>query len=245
MMVFGLLMRAFFVKTCFFACIAIAVFDVRAQSVRLKSEQRIHSRYRFEADGSLLDLFQRWVTLANYEMTFNGRYELPLIPELRSIEAVTLRDGVEQALSAYRGYDLDVLLLARLDVDKKHLFLSSSSRAETAKLAVSKLNMVGTGFNVLTTDKSLMQVLVRWAVQAGYKPVINKQQVNLAIFPSHPSRFMDYTLIGEVQNFKTASPLKQAVAQLLILYTGRSLAPFNIQVDDASKQLNIVSLVKP
>lgn len=225
--------------------LGIALMGSAAQSQPVKSTEvnRIESKYRFENDTSLVNLLQRWTIISRHEMTFNGRHELPIIPELQTIEATTFREAIAKALIAYRGYELDVVLTAWLDDAQKHLYLSSISKIEQTKPVVSKIT-TGAGFSVNSDDKSLMQVLVRWATQVGFSTTINEQPVNTDVFPKHPTRYFDYTLVSSAMTFKTQSPMKEAISQLLVLYTGKSLSPFQVIVDESTKQLIIVSLVK-
>lgn len=213
---------------------------VYSQPIQLISTPKLEIRYRYENDSSFLDLIQRWAINSRYELTFTGRNDLPVVPELRKVQAITLREALEKALDSYKGYNLNVVMLARIDDKNKHVYLSSVTPEEQAKVLQPKT----TDFAVYETDKSLMQVLVRWANQAGYQTMINEQPVNLDAFPRHPTRYADFTLIESAKKFKTQSSLKEAAGQLVILYSGISLSPFTIRVDELAKQMKINSLSK-
>ena len=214
-----------------------------SQSIQPVSSSKIESRYRFENDASFVNLLQRWAIIHRYEVTFTGRSELPLVPELQSIQALTFREAIEKALDSYKNHDFGVVMYARIDDEKKHLYLSSATAKEPIKQTRDQI-AVESGFFVRETDKSLIQVLVRWASQTGYQTTINGQLVNLDVFPRHPTNYPDYNLIDSAKTFKTQSSLKEAVNQLLIFYTGRWLAPFMISIDESTKRMSIGNPLK-
>jgi hypothetical protein len=219
-----------------------------AQSIELKLDTTISTvaRYRYEADDSLIDLFARWALLAGYDMSYIGSYDLPLVYELKYIKANTLREAVEQTMASYKNYKLNVYLNARIDDKNRHLYLTSASLVSADKMKVAEPKQspkLPTGFEVNSDDKSMMQVIVRWATQMGYTSIIDDRPVNIAVFPKHPTLYPDYSLINEVKNFKTNDTLKEAINQFLLLYTGKPLTPFKVTVDEERKQLIIIGLV--
>lgn len=230
-------------KIAIFLLLITLSFFGKSQSIKLVSSTEIETRYRFEDDTSLLNLLQRWCLLANYELTFNGSHELPLIPELKTVKAVEFREAVVNALSSYKNYNLNVVMQANIDDKKKQLYLSTSMQNQQA-MAQNQAQTPVEGFSVAEADKSMIQVIVGWATQAGYQSYINNQVVNLQVFPRHVSRYPDYSLINAAKTFKTQSKLKDAISQFIAMYSGISLEPFTITVDEFTKRLQIVSLVK-
>jgi hypothetical protein len=216
-------------------------FYGKSQSVKLTPSPRIETKFKFEDDTSLLNLLKRFTAIARYEFTFSGVHDLPLIPELQTIDAMSYREAIEEALGAYKNRNLNIVMEARIDNEKKHLYVITSQVA--AKLQKSK-ETTQTGFAVSENDKSMMQVFVRWASHSGYQSFINNEPVNLQVFPRHVSRYPDYSLVPATKTFKTQSKLKDAIGQLISLYTGISLDPFTVRVDEENKRLYIVSLVR-
>jgi hypothetical protein len=225
-------------------CLVTLIHNVYAQPITLIGATQVAARYRFENDASLVDLLARWAVISRYEVTFVGQHDLPIVAELKAIETFNFKDAVVSAMGAYKTHNFGVVMIAQIDDTKRHLYLTSRTAAEQAQLLQPKDLQQDTAFSVKDADTSLMQVLVRWAKQAGYQSVINEQPVNLDVFPRHSTRYSDFSLLNETKSFTTQSPFKDAVSQLIILYTGRSLAPFNVVVDESTKRLNIVSLVK-
>lgn len=213
----------------------------QSQTMQLISAPRLEAKFKFENDTSISNLLERWTAIARYEFTFTGVQDLPLIPEVRKIEAVSYRDAIEQALGAYRNSNSNIVMEARMDTVKKQLYVSTSKLAPKVQKPPEALP---TGFTLTDNDKSMMQVFVRWATQVGYQSYINDQPVNLQVFPRHVSRYPDYSLIPVTKTFKTQSQLKDAISQFIALYTGISLDPFTVRVDDVNKKLYIVGLVK-
>lgn len=244
-------------KSCFARCakdailaLAVALHGVTgsAQSIELKLDKTMSavSRYRYEADASLKDMFARWVLQAGYDMSYEGQYELPLVYELKYIKANTLPEAVEQTMASYKNYKLNAYLNARIDDKTRRLYLTSASLVSPDQMKSTEPKIVPklvNGFAVNSDDKSMMQVFVRWATQIGYTSIINDLPVNLAVFPKHPTLYPDFTLVNEVKNFKTDATLIEAVKQFLILYSGKPLPPFKVIVEDEKKHLIIIGLV--
>ena len=228
-------------KVAFFVFFVSLGIQGKAQSIQLKTESRLVAKYRFESDTSLLNLIQRWTMLAGYDFTYHGTQELPLMPEIKKIEAVTYSEAIEKALGAYKNLNLDVVMQANIDAEKKHVYLKTISISQPQK-GIQKLEIADSGYSVIENDKSMMQVIVRWANQSGYQTFINGQLVNLQMFPRHVSRYPDYSLIPEARKFKTKGILKEAIGLFIALYSGISLAPFTIRIDDANKKIYIDGL---
>ena len=114
--------------------------------------------------------------------------------------------------------------------------------AVTYSEAIEKALGAYKNLNLDVVMQSMMQVIVRWANQSGYQTFINGQLVNLQMFPRHVSRYPDYSLIPEARKFKTKGILKEAIGLFIALYSGISLAPFSIRIDDANKKIYIDGL---
>ena len=158
-------------KVAFFVFFVSLGIQGKAQSIQLKTESRLVAKYRFESDTSLLNLIQRWTMLAGYDFTYHGTQELPLMPEIKKIEAVTYSEAIEKALGACKNLNLDVVMQANIDAEKKHVYLKTISISQPQK-GIQKLEIADSGYSVIENDKSMMQVIVRWANQSGYQTSI-------------------------------------------------------------------------
>ncbi len=91
------------------------------------------TRYRFESDTTLLHLLERWALTAGYSVAFVGKHDLPIVPELKAVDAGSFREAFDKALAAYRSYDLNIVLKADLDDEKKLITVTTNLKADAAK----------------------------------------------------------------------------------------------------------------
>lgn len=213
------------------------------QEIQLKMEGQLPKKYRLEGESSLIDLLHRWVQISRYDLTYTGVHDLPVVPEIKVINEAVLHDAIGQVMGVYAKYNLGVFFSIRIDNKSKHVYLTSGKTAEaiSPNRPDEKPPMK---FAVGDADKSLMQVLVRWATLSGFQTQINNQPVHLDKFPLHTVKYSDYSLIDSAKKFGTNAPLKEAARELLLLYTGLPLAPFKIDVDESTNQMHIMGLTQ-
>jgi hypothetical protein len=210
--------------------------------------------YRPIEGEKFVTTLERYATKAGFSFVNEVGAGPSLNAKVQIEEKAGFVDGVLELLNAYQT-SFTTPLRVKIDQGLQVLRLSPSQVVTAQTVSKKQEPIVSANtpkgveasslakYVVKPNDASLVQLLVRWSTESGYKVDLNGHEAKPGALEQHPVQYAVIFLPPGLESFAVDSDLEGAIAQLSRKYApfANQLPQFSVLVDKTTKTLRIAT----